>query len=174
MPARKHYSGGFSDYEKKLERVMARLGVKEYNYDWTSSRGSSSCYVEMVYNGRVYRFENDIQKSAKYGCNRTCASDLFADVVYTLEGLARSVERGILELDMLMAGIPSLPPAVKVEPCLQVLGFDYTPSTFQEVKQRYWLLAQESHPDKTGSDNSERFQEIQTAYEQAKELFGEK
>ena len=172
MATRKQDSGSFPEYEKKLERVMTRLGVEKYDYDWVTSRNNNSCYIEMLYHGRVYRFENDTKQSAEHGCNRTCASDLFADVVYTLEGLARSIERGILSLDMLMAGIPSLPAPKEAEECLKVLGFEYKPDVFDEVKRRYRELAKTTHPDLAdGDESAEQFQKISDAYEKAKELY---
>lgn len=52
---KKQYSGDFKAFEQKLTRVMGRLGVEKYSYDWTQSRGGSSCYVEMLYKGSTYR-----------------------------------------------------------------------------------------------------------------------
>ncbi len=54
------YKGTREEYEQKLGRVMGRLGVQVYDYDW-SRRG---CWVQMVYAGRAYRFENSVDKSA--------------------------------------------------------------------------------------------------------------
>lgn len=57
------YKGSREEYEQKLGRVMGRLGVQVYDYDW-SRRG---CWVQMVYAGRAYRFENSVDKSAESG-----------------------------------------------------------------------------------------------------------
>ena len=106
---KKQYSSTTEDIEKKLHRVMGRLGVEKYDYNWTQSRAGGSCYVEMLYKGSTYRFENDAQKSAKCGRGLTYVSDLFAAVVYSREGLVRAVEQGIFTLDMLLTGVPALP-----------------------------------------------------------------
>lgn len=146
---KKQYSGDTAAFEKKLDRVMERLGVKTYTYDWTSSRIGSSCYVEMRYGASTYRFENSSEKSKKCGRNLRYASDLFAAVVYSLEGLARAVEQGIFTLDMLLAGVPALPEAVNLEPCFVALGFSQRP-TSEEVKAQYRRMAKVTHPDHGG------------------------
>lgn len=163
MPKKK-YSGDTAVYEKKLERVMGRLGVTEYNYDWNRN----SCYVEMLYGNRVYRFENSIEKSEKSGQNLTYVSDLFAAVVYTLEGLARATERKILSLDILLAGVPSLPPGKPLEPCFAVLGFTERPRSKTEVESRYRKMAMTMHPD--GGGNTDAFIALEQNYKHCLEL----
>lgn len=132
---------------------MERLGVKDdaYTYDWSQSRNGSSCYVEMRYHGGAYRFENSTAKSEACGRNLVYAADLFAAVVYSLEGLARAVEQGIFTLDMLLAGVPALPAAEPLEECFTAMGFDHRPENAGEVRERYKLLAKQRHPDKGGS-----------------------
>lgn len=140
--------------EKKLGRVMERLNVEQYSYDWTTQRTGSSCYVEMRYGASTYRFSNSTEKSAKCGRNLTCVSDLFAAVVYSLEGLARAVEQGIFTLDMLLAGVPALPSAPPLEPCFAALGFDARPEDIDTVKAQYRRMAKVMHPDKGGSEEA--------------------
>ena len=69
------YKGSREEYEQKLGRVMGRLGVQVYDYDW-SRRG---CWVQMVYAGRAYRFENSVDKSAESG-RLSNVTDLFAQI----------------------------------------------------------------------------------------------
>lgn len=150
MPAKKQYKGDTDDFERKLARVMERLGVEKYQCDWSQSRGGSRCYVEMLYGGRVYRFENGSAKSRDAGRNLFHVSDLLASIVYTLEGIARAVEQDILTLDMLLTGVPALPPPTVPE-CFRALGFDAIPSGPEEVRARYKALAKVEHPDAGGS-----------------------
>ena len=138
---KKQYSGDFAAFEKKLSRVMERLGVGKYTYDWSSGRAGSSCYVEMRYGASTYRFENSSEKSKQCGRNLTYASDLFAAVVYSLEGLARAVEQGIFTLDMLLVGVPALPEATPLESCFVALGFSQRPANEEEVKAQYRRMA---------------------------------
>lgn len=154
MATKKQYSGDTSVFEKKLSRVMERLGVQKYQCDWTQSKNGSSCYVEMHYGGSVYRFENSTEKSAKCGRNLVYVSDLFAAVVYSLEGLARAVEQGIFTLDMLLAGVPALPAAAPLEPCFSALGFTSRPENADAVKLQYKRMAKVMHPDAGGSEEA--------------------
>ena len=85
--ARKKYSGGFEEYESKLKRVMERLGVKQYKYDWSRNE----CFIEFNYKNQYYRFEHSLHKAAEHKQNIHYSSDLFAQLVKTLEDIARMV-----------------------------------------------------------------------------------
>lgn len=155
MPEKKkRYSGTTADFERKLDRVMERLGVKKYTYDWTQGRSGSNCYVEMRYGASTYRFENSSEKSKSCGRNLVYVSDLFAAVVYSLEGLARAVEQGIFTLDMLLVGVPALPAAQDLEPCFQALGFTRRPKHANEVRDQYRKKAKDMHPDVGGDEEA--------------------
>lgn len=166
---KKQYTGTTEDFEKKLGRVMDRLGVDQYQSSWNQGKGVASCYVEMMYGGKAYRFENSSQKSAACGRNLYYVSDLFAEVVYSLEGLARAVEKGIFTLDMLLAGVPALPSAPPMEPCFAAMGFSSMPSGEAEVKAQYRRLAKILHPDKPGGDK-DAFQALNQNYEACLEI----
>jgi len=143
----KQYRTSIEEMEKKLGRVMGRLGVEKYQSNWTQSKGGSSCFVEMQYGASTYRFENSTEKSAACGRRLTYVSDLFAAVVYSLEGLARAVEQGIFTLDMLLVGVPALPAAVPLKPCFEALGFSEMPSSPDQVKEQYRRMSKVLHPD---------------------------
>lgn len=78
-------------YEAKLEKVMARLGVECYDYNWDRF----SCWVEFYYKAQPYKFEHSVDNAQAHGVNIRYGSDVFAQVVLSLEDLARMVERGI-------------------------------------------------------------------------------
>lgn len=171
MQGKRRYTGTTTDFEKKLDRVMERLGVTKYQDDWTQNKAGASCYVEMLYGGRTYRFENDTEKSKKCGRNITATADLLAEIVYSLEGLARAVEKGIFTLDMLLAGVPALPASKKMEACFLAMGFTERPASVEEVKKRYRELAKLRHPD--GSGTEQGFIDLQTNYNKCMELMEE-
>lgn len=168
MATRKQYTGTTEDFEKKLGRVMTRLGVDKYQSNWTQGKGGASCFVEMMYGGKVYRFENSSEKSAACGRNIVYVSDLFAEVVYSLEGLARAVEKGIFTLDMLLAGVPALPSAPPLEPCFVAMGFSSMPQGEVEVKEQYRRLARVMHPDAGGDE--EAFKTLSKNYDACLEI----
>ena len=95
-------------------------------------------------------------------------TDLFAEVVYSLEGLARAVEKGIFTLDMLLAGVPALPAAPPMEPCFVAMGFSSAPAGEAEVRERYKRLAKVLHPDAGGDE--EAFRVLNQNYEACMEI----
>lgn len=152
-----------STYEAKLEKVMARLGVEKYNYDWSRF----SCWVEFYYKGQLYHFEHSVENAQSHGVNVRYGSDVFAQLVLTLEDIARMTERGIYELQTWVAGLKALPKPTEIPKCLEILGFTNMPSE-DELKKRYRELIKVAHPDKGGS--AEFFNTVQNAYQQSLEI----
>ena len=152
-------------YEDKLNRVMERLGVEKYNFDWSRL----ACWVEFYYKGQLYRFEHSVQNAKEHGVNIQYGSDAFAQLVLTLEDIARMTERGIYELQTWVAGLKALPKASEVPDCLKTLGFTALPSA-DELKSRYRELAKISHPDNAKSGSEEYFRQIKEAYDEAERL----
>ena len=149
-------------YEAKLEKVMSRLGVEKYDYNWDRF----SCWIEFWYKGQMYRFEHSIENAKAHSNNIKYGSDAFAQVVLTLEDIARMTERGIYELSTWVAGLKALPKPKDIPQCFLLLGFNDIP-TSEELKKRYKELAKVNHPDAGG--NNEYFISIQNAYETAQE-----
>ena len=152
--------GDASNYEAKLEKVMARLGIEEYTYDWSRR----ACWVEFLYKGQYYRFEHSVENARAHGQNIQFGSDIFAQVVLTLEDIARMTERGIYELQTWIAGLKSLPPKAELPSCFLALQFDRIPSV-EDVNARYKQLARVCHPDGGGSEAM--FQRLTEARDQA-------
>ena len=135
-------------YEAKLERVMSRLGVEEFDYDWSRFE----CWVSFVYKGQSYKFSHSMDNAKSHGVNVRYGSDLFAQVVLSLEDLARMVERGIYDLSTWVAGMKYLPEGKPLEPCFAGLGFTSTPDNIDVIKAQYKRLAKALHPDTGGDD----------------------
>lgn len=133
-------------YEAKLEKVMNRLGVENYNYDWSRH----ACFVEFWIDGQYYRFDHSIDNAKAHGQNIQYGSDIFAQVVLTLEDIARMTERGIYELQTWIAGLKALPPAPQLDPCFIALGFVQMPESVEQIKAAYKRLAKVTHPDAGG------------------------
>lgn len=106
MAERKH--GPASIYEYKLQQVMKRLEVEDYNFNWDRW----SAWVEFVYHGELYRLEHSVEKARAKGVELRYGSDAFAEVVLTLEDLVRIVERGIYELETWLLGMKSARPRI--------------------------------------------------------------
>ena len=149
-----------ANYEAKLEKVMKRLGVEQYNYDWIRF----TCFVEFWYNGQFYRFDHSVENAKAHGQNIRYGSDIFAQVVLTLEDIARMTERGIYELQTWISGLKTLPASAPLPECFKVLQFDVLP-TEEEIIARYRQLAKAMHPDVGGTE--EMFRKLTEAKDQA-------
>lgn len=160
--------GSADEYERKLARVMERLGVEQYNWNWDRW----GCWVEFRYRGELYRFEHSIEKAKVRGIELRYGSDAFAQVVLALEDLARMVERGIYDLGTWVAGMKYLPPAVEVPSFFRFLGFEQIPSEPEEIRERYRQMAKQMHPDAGGSE--EDFMRLRDATEKGIKYFESK
>lgn len=145
---------------------MERLGVQEYHYDY----GRWEAWIQFLYKGNLYRFEHSVNKAQEHGQKLHYGSDCFAQLVLTLEDLARMVERGIYDLQVWVSGMKMLPEATKIPECFVRLGFTEIPSCPDDVNRRYRQLAKVAHPDAGG--NEKEMIALQEARDQALEYFG--
>lgn len=152
-------------YEAKLEKVMSRLGASNYDYDWSRRE----CWVEFDYKKQRYRFTHSIENAQAHGVDIRYGSDVFAQVVLSLEDLARMVERGIYDLSTWVCGMKLLPEAKKIPTCFVAMQFQEIPASEEEVQARFKQLAKAAHPDTGGS--TDQFLCLQNAYKQALEYF---
>lgn len=153
------------EYERKLARVMERLGVEEYRWNWDRW----SAWVQFRYKGELYQFEHSVEKSRERGQKLDYGSDCFAQIVLSLEDIARMVERGIYDLQVWVAGMKYLPPPLEVPEYFRFLGFEQIPSGPEEVRERYRQLAKQMHPDAGG--NEQDFLKLKDAAEKALQYF---
>ncbi|MDQ7095971.1 J domain-containing protein [Desulfosporosinus sp. PR] len=167
MGTKKQY-GNADNYEQKLSRVMDRLGIKNFSYNFDRF----GCWVEFRYRNDLYRFEHSLEKAKAKGINLRYGSDAFAQVVLALEDLARMVERGIYELGTWVAGMKFLPPPIEMPNFIKFLGFEKMPSSKEDIKERFRQLAKTLHPDAGGTE--EDFMRLKDASEQAMKWFEER
>lgn len=154
-------------YEGKLEKVMARLGVEEFNYDWSRQ----ACWVEFWYKGQLYRFDHSVVNAQSHGVKIQYGSDVFAQVVLTLEDLARMAERGIYDLQTWVVGMKALPAPMELPRCFITLQFTERPQSVDQVNEAYRRLSKVLHPDSGGT--AEQFRMLTEARDQALEYFKE-
>ena len=62
--SRKQYAAG-DVYERKLKRVMERLEVSEYNFNWDRH----GAWIEFRLRGELYRFDHSTDKAQARGIN---------------------------------------------------------------------------------------------------------
>lgn len=160
--------GSADSYERKLERVIERLGADSPDYNWDRH----GCWVQFRLKGELYRFDHSKERAAARGIKLAYGSDAFAQVVLTLEDLARMAERGIYEPQTWLAGMKYLPPPIEVPSFLQFLGFTQIPASSHDVTERYRTLSKQMHPDTGG--NPEDFKRLTQAADLATKYMDER
>ena len=104
------------------------------------------------YRGEGYRFDHSIQKASQRGMKLGTGTDCFAQLVFSLEDLARMVERGIYDLGTWIVGMKALPVPPDLPWYFSFLGFDRIPDDPSQVKERFNAMAKRLHPDQQGTD----------------------
>ena len=115
----------------------------------------------------MYRFKHSIENARQHGSDVRYGSDVFAQVVLTLEDIARMTERGIYELQTWVAGLKALPKPKDIPECFKILGFTKIPKV-AELKARYRTIVKSAHPDAGGEENY--FIAIQSAYNESEKF----
>lgn len=157
MAAKKQYAD-VSTYEQKLKRVMVRLGVEKYEYDWTRQ----SAYVQFFYKNQWYRFDHSVEKVNVGGKMKlTYGTDVFAQIVLALEDLARMVERGIYDLGVWVSGMRYISQKEQLPKCFVQMGYlpDAEMPTREDLDARYKSMLKKVHPNNGGS--TEEFVKLQ-------------
>lgn len=150
-------------YEEKLKKVMSRLKVSEYDFNWDKD----SAYIEFTYKGQYYKFDHDVERAnaRRYGKKIKYGTDAFAQLVLALEDLARMVERGIYDLSVWISGMLYLPEYKELPKCFHQMGFTgHEYPSKQDVDVKYKELLKVVHPDNGG--NTESFVELKRVYEE--------
>ena len=161
------YSGSLSFYQGKLTRVMERFGVAAKGFNWNVDRFGA--FVEFSRKGQFYRMEQTVARAAQRGVKLQDGADCLAQLVLTLEDLARMAERGIYDLEVWVEGLRALPAGKTVPGCFLALGLDRIPGTIDEVHAAWKTVVKRVHPD--GGGTAEGFRAAQLAYQQAQEHF---
>ena len=161
MPSKKYMDA--YEYEKRLHTAFKRMGVTDYHFDYRRK----DAFVDFIYKGRAYRLEHSVEKSQN--CDRHAdrcvwGSDCFAQIVLTIQDLARMAGRKIYDLSVFIDGLPPALPE-PIPDCFLTLGLDHAPKDRDEIKSAYRRMAAGCHPDAGGSDAE--FHRLQKAYQEA-------
>lgn len=147
---------GTEYYIDKLNKVMLRLHVTDYDYNWDKD----SAYIKFTYKGEFYKFDHKATEENKL----TYGTDCLAQLVLTLEDLARMSERNIYDFSVWISGMKYLPEKKLLPQCFQNLGFKYDYPSKEELDKAYKELLKIVHPDNGGS--SESFISLKRSYEE--------
>lgn len=156
------YKGDLETYKKKLATVMKRLNVPES--DWEVHTSRSEVLVEFTLGGEKHEFHHTIEKARAHGFDYAFGYQILAQVVYTLEDLARASERGIYSFATLTQGLIALP-HIELPVFIKEMGFQTMPMNASQVTAKYKDLCKVFHPDNGGSPTD--FMRLQGNYEKA-------
>ena len=159
--APRHYAGARRDHEAKLGRVMQRMKATDWNWNWDRT----SAWVRFTYKGQPYYLDQTCERARAAKEDLADGIDCLAQIVLTLEDLARMAGRGIYDLQTFMAGFKALPAPAELPAPLVRLGFTEMPASGDVVRQRYRQLAKTLHPDNGG--DAETFRALTDAATEA-------
>ena len=109
-------------YERKLIKVMKRLKIEEFNFNW--DRGS--CFIEFHYEENTYRLEHSVQKAKEKGVIvLRNGLDCLSELVLTLEDLCQIIERGTYKLETWLSGMELSPIEEDVPEYLEEVHISY-------------------------------------------------
>ena len=137
---------GAEYYIDKLSKVMKRLSINEYEYNWDKD----SAFIKFVYKGQFYKFDHKATEENKL----TYGTDCLAQLVLTLEDLARMSERKIYDFAVWISAMKYLPEKTLLPKCFQDLGFKYDYPSRMELDKAYKELLKIVHPDNGGNNSS--------------------
>ena len=137
---------GVEYYIDKLSKVMKRLLIDNYEYNWDKD----SAFIKFTYKGQFYKFDHKATGENKL----TYGTDCFAQLVLTLEDLARMSERNIYDFSVWISAMKYLPEKILLPECFQDLGFKYDYPSKDELDKAYKELLKIVHPDNGGNDDS--------------------
>lgn len=156
-------------YEAKLERVMERLGVEKFDYDWTRRE----CWIEFWYRGQLYKFVHSVANAQAHGIDISSMVPMYLRRWFYPWRTSRAWwSVASMTLSVWVAGMKYLPEAQNIPSCFVAMQFQVIPENANTVQERYRKLAKVAHPDTGGS--AEQFEALQKAYRQAMEYFVER
>lgn len=118
--------------ERKLKKIMKRLKIEYYNYNWDRT----SCYIEFQYQDNSYRMEHSVQKAKEKGLIvLRNGLDCLLELIQSLEDLCQIIERGTYKLETWVSGMKLLS------------STEEEPEFVEEVHIRYKSLGKQKHSE---------------------------
>ncbi|ARI78308.1 hypothetical protein [Halobacillus mangrovi] len=98
--------------EKKLEKVIKRLKIENFHFNWDRS----SCFVEFNYQGKSYRLDHSVEKAKERGIILRNGLDCMNDLTQSLEDLCQIIDRGTYKFETWIAGMQHSPAVRETQP----------------------------------------------------------
>ncbi|MBN9654787.1 hypothetical protein GLW00_16450 [Halobacillus litoralis] len=107
--------------EKRLIKVVKRLKVENFNFNWDRN----SCFVEFTYQGESYRLEHSVDKAKEKGIILRNGLDCLNELTQSLEDLGLIIDRGMYDFDTWIAGMRQSPSVEETPEVQDELQFKY-------------------------------------------------
>lgn len=148
-------------YQSKLEKIMIKLKAEKYNYHWSDK----DAYIRFKYKGKWYELKHTLENANKYRTSDNklkYGSDIFAQLVLTLEDLQRMDEYNIYDLSDWLSKM-QVYFKNELPDCFQKLGFiGYVIPTEEQINTRFLEFMRVLKPENYFGDNDK--------YEELKEI----
>ncbi|PYZ92667.1 hypothetical protein CR194_13455 [Salipaludibacillus keqinensis] len=129
VPHKEQYS-----CERKLMKVMKRLKIKDYIYNWDRT----SCFIEFGYLDNSYRLEHSLQKAKEKGMVMLKNGlDCMNHLIQSLEDLSNIIERGTYKLEMWLSSMKKTSLEEETDAFLEEVHIRYSSSGKQNLPNYY-------------------------------------
>lgn len=151
----KKYAGN-KFYQNKLKNLMEKLKITKYYAKYTETEA----FLNFKYNNKWYNIKHTLKNAQKTDSSIKYGSDLYAQLILTLEDLIRIKDRNICDFSNWISQFEIKAGDVSLPDCFKKLGFDgsYMP-TKKNIDYKYNELAKILNPANAFGDK-DKFEEL--------------
>ncbi len=147
-------------YQNKLANIMSKLNIEKYRYQYTEN----TAFINFKIDYKWYQIDHNLENAKKNNPGISTGSDLFAELVLTMEDLMHISERNICDFKNWIAPFELKAGDIELPECFAKLGFDgrYMPSK-KNVDYKYNELEKVLNPSKNAFGDKDKFEELKKA-----------
>lgn len=144
-------------YQTKLSNIMKKLGIEKYKYQYTEDKA----FINFKIGFSWYQINHTLKNAKINNPGITNGSDVFAELVLTMEDLLHISERNICDFKTWIAPFELKAGSIELPECFKKLGFDgrYMPSK-KNVDYKFNDLAKVLDPSKNAFGDAQKFEEL--------------
>ena len=144
-------------YQTKLANIMKKLGIEKFKYQYTDDKA----FINFKIGYKWYQINHTLKNARINNPKIVSGSDVFAELVLTMEDLMHISDRNICDFKDWMAPFELKAGSIELPECFAKLGFDgrYMPSK-KNVDFKFSELAKVLDPDKNAFGDKEKFDEL--------------
>lgn len=150
-------------YQNKLSNIMKKLNIEKYRYQYTDT----TAFINFKIGYSWYQINHTLENAKKNSPGISNGTDVFAELVLTMEDLLHISERNISDFKTWVSPFELKAGSVELPECFAKLGFDgrYKPSK-KNVDFKFNELAKVLDPQKNPFGDKEKFEELKRVKEE--------